>query len=185
MATELSAEKTEQDGLPPKPEGIDALMARAHRGDTSCLPELRKLFKDPEKGYLVQAYGSPPSWLQTKLIEDAAGTDLAVKEASARELARHRKELAGPSPSPMEKLLAERAAICWWMVNRYEWMYANAEGLSIKQAQFHQSRIDHAHGRFLSAIRTLATVRKLALPALQVNIATNQVNTMQTEGAGR
>jgi type I restriction enzyme, S subunit len=43
MATELSTEKTEQDGRPPKPEGIDALMARAHRGDTSCLPELRKL----------------------------------------------------------------------------------------------------------------------------------------------
>jgi hypothetical protein len=177
MATELTSEKTEQDGTPPKPEDIEALMVRAHRGDTSCLPELRRLFKDPEKGYLVQAYGSPPSWLQTKLIEDAAGTDLAVKEASARELARLRKELAGPAPSPMERLLAERAAICWWVVNRYELTYASAEGLNLKQAQFHQRKIDHAHGRFLSAIRTLATVRKLALPALQVNIATNQVNT--------
>ncbi len=61
------------------------------------------------------------------------------------------------------------------MVNRYEWVYASADGLSIKQADFHQRRIDRAHGRFLSAVRTLATVRKLALPVLQVNIARRQV----------
>jgi hypothetical protein len=37
------------------------------------------------------------------------------------------------------------------------------------------------HARFLSAVRTLAQVRKLAVPALQVNIAKNQVN---VAGAG-
>jgi hypothetical protein len=36
--------------------------------------------------------------------------------------------------------------------------------------------MDRAHKRYLSAIKTLATVRKLALPVLQVNIAKKQVN---------
>jgi hypothetical protein len=36
--------------------------------------------------------------------------------------------------------------------------------------------MDRAHRRYLSAIKTLATVRKLALPVLQVNIAKKQVN---------
>ncbi len=36
--------------------------------------------------------------------------------------------------------------------------------------------MDRAHNRYLSAIKTLATVRKLALPILQVNIAKKQVN---------
>jgi hypothetical protein len=35
--------------------------------------------------------------------------------------------------------------------------------------------------RFLSAIRTLAQVRKLALPTLQVNIGQNQVNVAESK----
>jgi hypothetical protein len=34
--------------------------------------------------------------------------------------------------------------------------------------------MDRAHRRYLSALRTLALVRKLALPVLQVNIAGKQ-----------
>ena len=41
---------------------------------------------------------------------------------------------------------------------------------------YYQKSIDRAHRRYLSAIKTLATVRKLALPVLQVNIAKKQVN---------
>ena len=37
-------------------------------------------------------------------------------------------------------------------------------------------RMDRAHRRYLTAIKTLAIVRKLALPVLQVNIAKKQVN---------
>ena len=36
--------------------------------------------------------------------------------------------------------------------------------------------LDHAHRRYLSAIRTLAQVRKLLVPVVQVNIADRQVN---------
>jgi hypothetical protein len=48
--------------------------------------------------------------------------------------------------------------------------------MSLRQANCYQRRIDAAHARFLSAVKTLATIRKLALPALQVNIGKNQVN---------
>jgi hypothetical protein len=51
-----------------------------------------------------------------------------------------------------------------------------AKDLTIRQAEFQQRRIDAAHRRFLSAVAALARVRKLALPSLQVNIGTNQVN---------
>ena len=37
-------------------------------------------------------------------------------------------------------------------------------------------RMDATNKRFLAAVRTLALVRKLAVPALQVNIARRQVN---------
>lgn len=40
----------------------------------------------------------------------------------------------------------------------------------------YQRRMDAAHRRYLSALNALATVRKLAVPAIQVNIADRQVN---------
>ena len=44
------------------------------------------------------------------------------------------------------------------------------------QGSYYQKRLDHAHGRHLSAIRTLAHIRKLE-PAVQINIAEKQINT--------
>jgi hypothetical protein len=44
------------------------------------------------------------------------------------------------------------------------------------QGDYHQRRMDRAHRRYLSAIKTLATVRKLAVPVFQVNIAQKQMN---------
>ncbi len=50
------------------------------------------------------------------------------------------------------------------------------ENRSINQGLYAMRRADAAHRRYLSTLRTLATVRKLALPALlQVNVG-NQVN---------
>ena len=47
---------------------------------------------------------------------------------------------------------------------------------TLDQGNYYQERIDRAHRRYLSAIKLLATVRKLAQPSLQVNVANQQVN---------
>jgi hypothetical protein len=62
------------------------------------------------------------------------------------------------------------------MVYSYENSFQSAEGMSMRDDGFHQQRIDRAHARFLTAVRTLAQVRKLAVPALLVSIAKNRVN---------
>jgi hypothetical protein len=54
--------------------------------------------------------------------------------------------------------------------------------LTIKLADYWMRRINGAHKRFLSAVKTLATVTRLALPALQVNIARKQVNVVAPGG---
>jgi hypothetical protein len=48
--------------------------------------------------------------------------------------------------------------------------YAQAKNLSIAWGEYYQQRMDRAHRRYLSAIKVLALVRKLAVPVLQVNI---------------
>jgi integrase len=57
--------------------------------------------------------------------------------------------------------------------------YAQSSDMAIRQAEYKQRQIDRVHARFLSALRTRAQVRKLALPALQVNIGANQVNMVE------
>ena len=101
---------------------------------------------------------------------------VAANSAIPRKLARLRAELEGPAPNSIERLLAERAAFCWLVVWQYESVLVHATEMTNKQSEFHQRRIDAAHRRFLSAVRTLAQVRKLAIPSIQVNIGQNQVN---------
>ena len=164
-------------------EAVNELIERGRKGEKAALPKLQALFSDPGRNpdYL-DAYGSPPSWLENCLSDLAAGENQAVRAAIQAKLAEVRRDLEGPNPSPIERLLAERAAFCWFIVHRYETYYARAGEQTLRQADYYQRRIDRAHARFLSALKTLATVRKLALPALQVNIGANQLNTI---GVGR
>jgi hypothetical protein len=163
---------------PPAPgQETEALMERATKGDESCRPEVQALLADGEYGAaLLERNGSPLWWIRRTLIAGAAGKNILLQEAITQNIDRMSAELAGPNPTPIERLLAERISICWFIVNRYEDVYANSKGWSLDQASFQHRKIDRAHARFLSAAKTLAQIRKLALPTLQLNIARNQVN---------
>ena len=161
---------------------IRDLVKRASNGDRTTRPEILALLADGDRGlYYQETYGSSADWLRQSIVKKAAGENVLSQEAIRQKLDCVRSELEGPNPTPIERILAERATLCWALVNWYENSYQNIESMSLSQADFHQRRIDRAHARFLSAVRTLAQVRKLALPALQVNIAKNQVN---VAGAG-
>lgn len=166
---------------------LNALSKRAEKGDRSCLPQLRKALKSGDypnwSRRIRDTLGNPADWLETSLAGLGGGkNDLAMIEASKIKMDQLRKELEGPDPTPMERLLAERAVFCWFAVNTYEALYTLQKDQTIRQAEYQVRRIDSAHKRFLSAVATLARVRKLALPTLQVNIGANQVNVAQSGG---
>jgi hypothetical protein len=163
---------------PPAPgQETRALLQRAGKGDESAREAVRSLLADGDRGRdLVESFGSPAKWLVRSIVAKAAGRDLTVQEAALQKLDAVRTELEGPNPTPMERLLAERISICWFVANWYEDAFIESiKGMSIPQASFHLGRIDKAHARFLKAIRALAQVRRLVPPVVQVNIA-NQVN---------
>ena len=56
-------------------------------------------------------------------------------------------------------------------------------GMTLAQSEHAQRRMDRAHRRFLSTLKTLAAVRRLALPALQINVARQQVNQLNAGGS--
>lgn len=152
-------------------------LERARKGDAEAAARVAEACRG-RPGQLVRVGLGDAARLVEQLMTVAlAGADEAQRlatQARFRELCR---ELAGPDPAPLERLLAERAALCWLTVHQYEAAYAQRMGeLSIAQGDFHQRRIDAAHRRYLSALKSLAAVRRLALPAVRINLARRQVN---------
>jgi hypothetical protein len=154
---------------------LSAILERAKSGDQSVLPALRQALDDPA---LVESIGNVSRRVEATLIGRLAGNNLAVREATARRLETMRRQLAGDESTPLERQLADRVALCWLALHGAELRFALARDLSISQCDYWQRRIDHLHRRYLSAVKALATVRRLAVPVLigQLNIAGQQVN---------
>jgi hypothetical protein len=174
----------EKQALPMEPREIHALLERSQKGDKTALPALRELLQSPR--YVDMLGGDLAYQAQRSFVEAAAGDNLVLQEALTRKLELLRNELAGPSPTPVEKLLVERVVACWLQVHDADIRYAQARDLSIRWAEYYQCRMDRAHRRYLSALKTLATVRRLALSVLigQVNIAARQKNTVNVANPG-
>jgi hypothetical protein len=178
------------ESQPPAKLTWDQLRGRvkqANGGDAKDLPRLREALESGDyrnwSRWLRETHGNPAEWLKCSLARSAGGKDsLATIEAAEEKMKEVRPELKGPSPTPIERLLAERAAVCWFTVNLYETIHAQATDMTIRQADYQLRKIDSANRRFLAALATLARVSKLALPALQVNIGANQVNVSQASG---
>ena len=168
--------RTKEVEIPDSPEAMRQIIERAQNGDADAIPALRQLLdRVPAIREVVGA--NLERTVERSISKSLGGDDnLAFREALSRKLAALRGELEGPSPSPTERLLVDRVVACWLQVQEADLRYAQAGNCSFPQANYHLKRQDRAHRRFLSAMKTLATVRKLALPMLQVNIGENQVN---------
>jgi hypothetical protein len=157
-------------------EGM-AIISRAVGGDDEAQGKLIGLMGDPDVGReIVDLFGDLQRFSEQTILGTLAGENQLVRKSITKKMDAIAAGLAGADPTPIERLLAERAAFCWLVLWKYEHHLANATDLAAKREEFHHRRIDAAHRRYLSSLRTLAQIRKLALPAVQVNIGGNQVN---------
>lgn len=103
---------------------VEPMLNRAQAGDISVLPELRAwLDGHPE---VWQRAGDLALHAQEKLLTLVAGQDLFAWESIRRKLEQIRIDLA-PS-SPLEKLLADRIALCWLAVH-----FADLDAIQARQ----------------------------------------------------
>ena len=96
-----------------------------------------------------------------------------------------RQDLERPSDGPLERLLIQQIALAWLKLAYTEHThkhYLMTGSTTIVQADFWERRLSAAQRRFLRATETLARVRRLQLPAVQVNIAERQLNQVTTRG---
>lgn len=156
------------------PKELAAFVKRAESGDRTTLPMLRELLQTPK---LIGLFGGDlAATAQRSFIKAIGGDNLGFKESVAKKMEMMRAELAGPDPTPVERLLVERVVACWLQVQDADTRYAQATGLSRQWLTLYMDRMDRANKRYLAALKTLAMVRKLAVPVLQLNIAKKQTN---------
>ncbi|MBE2252867.1 MAG: hypothetical protein IAE78_25265 [Myxococcus sp.] len=125
---------------------------------------------------LARVGGDLAGYVETGWVHLFAGKDVFARESMGIELKRLKSALAGPSPTAIELLLVDRVAACWVQANYADAVEATQGDRTLRQAELAMKRQTHAHKRLLLALKTLAEVRRLMAPTVQVNIAEQQVN---------
>jgi hypothetical protein len=151
-----------------KAEEVLALAERVESGDTTALHALREVLKE---SVVVDILGGDlAKRVQQGLIArfKSKGNlpNPLLRESVTRKLELLRGELAGPKPAPLERLLVERVVTCWLHLHSLELLYASQDHLILTQMTWWERCLDRAQKRYLSSIKTLVLVRKLALPVL-------------------
>jgi hypothetical protein len=141
----------------------------ARRGVKEVLPRLRKLLDEhPE---LIGHYDDLARRAQQAWLE-LFGKDLLAREGTARQLDALRQDLAKSRASPLERLVIQRIAACWLQTVYFDAREAVGQDLESREmAEFRLKRQSQAHQQLLSAIRSLADLRKVAPPPVIVQIS--------------
>jgi uncharacterized protein YjiS (DUF1127 family) len=156
------------------PEEQADLRRRAEAYDVEALSELTDLHHDIDDIGIDE--GDLGARAERAVIQ-LATTTLADEAALVRYLAQMRTELDGPAPSPIERLLVDRVVTCWVHLNYLGELWARSfkeDSIAIQKLLEHL--LDGANRRYLSALKTLAQVRRLIVPVVQLNMANQQVN---------
>lgn len=162
----------------PKPERTPEewadLRRRGEGGDAEAIFELTYLHHDIDD--LVIDKGDLGARAEHEVIA-LATTTIPEQAALARRVAQMRRDLDGPAPSPTECLLVDCVVTCWVHLNYLGELWARAMKDGSVATQKHIDHLlDRAQSRFLSAQKTLAQVRRLIVPVVQLNMANQQVN---------
>ena len=160
-----------------KQQDTSLLIHKAGKGDQKTCQQLYD-YLDAEgtaEGF-VHSMTDTPSQILT-----IAHEHLVIQEALRRRLEQMKQELGWETATALERLLIERIVLCWHHLYRMETGYQRAlkESLSLEKSLYYQKVLDRAQKRHLAAIQSLALVRRLQIPPVQVNIADKQMNVVQ------
>ena len=165
---------------------LRALLRQAQQGDVDAEVEARSRLKhDQALQAIYDGWANVARQAKSSAIALMAD-DRLMRDSLLRQVAVVQAEVAGATPSPLEALLAERIAMCWLQVHYADALYTRQakEGVPMPQGDYLQRHHDRAHRRYLAAIKALAQVRRLLSPAVQVNVAQQQVNVAGVVGGG-
>lgn len=161
---------------------LNKIIRRAERGDKAALGEVKEMLE--RAGAVDMLGGNVAREALRRLVKSACGDNSVIREATDRKFDQMRADLLGANPTALERLLVERVVATWYHLHHLEVLYAGKTEFTIASGLYWQKCMSAAQKRYLAAIKGLSEVRKLAIPALQVNIARKQVNVAGSSAAG-
>jgi hypothetical protein len=143
----------------PKPEDVNELRALLRRSETHW--QVAGDLMERARRNAIDAM----NWGKSKTV---------VRESMEEGMNRIRDQLGFAKAPMLERLLIEQVVTAWVRLSLCEIKYShNMSGSSvgIPEADYWDRALSAAQRRYLRAIESLARVRRLKLPALQVNVA--------------
>ena len=164
-----------QLGLDLPLDDIEVLQAATAEDVASRARARAVLVNHPE---LVLRIGKLAANAEEAILDSAYRGDVLHEETARAELELLRVSLARPSDDALERLLIERISLCWLALNIAELRRGQRgqSSLELETRDFWDRHISRLNADFLKACKTLATVRRLRVPAVQMNFAHQQIN---------
>jgi hypothetical protein len=147
---------------------VGTLMRLAQEGDREAFRELERIGE-------AQGISFTEDWsshvVLYRLMDRASSRNLLARAAVEDDLAATIRGLSAPGDGPIEKLVVGRAAICAIDARMADLEHLQAMELydDARDAEAFDRRRDRANRRLLATLKTLADVRRINRPAVQVN----------------
>src|SRR5262249_57939317 len=121
------------------------------QGDRAVLPALQALLEtDP---CLWQEVGTVVTEVEQAWMQLLTGTNLVTREIFLRQLQALKAALAGPTPTPLERLLVERIALCLLQVQQADGLAGGPVSPPAARGEYRQ---EPAHGRLAAGLKAPA-----------------------------
>jgi hypothetical protein len=155
----------------PKPEDVKRLRAMLRRNDTFW-QLAGDLTQQAQRSALANV-----NWGKSRTL---------VRESVEAGMEQIRRDLGYSTAPALERLLIEQVVTAWLRLGICELEYSQIHNgsLSLAKATYWNHALESAQRRYLRAIESLARVRRLKVPALQVNVAQPGARQMNVATAG-
>jgi hypothetical protein len=144
---------------PPIAVKLRVLVQQAQAGDATALPQIRRILDDEPA--IWRHVGDLSALVERAWIAVLAADNPLAAESMQRTAEEMKKDLTGENPTRMERMVVDQILACWMQLKYAETVSAEPGHGSLKQAHFRVNYLESAQKRYLRAIETLATVRKL------------------------
>lgn len=122
--------------------------------------------------------GDVAEFAYNRLVDATVGDQAALRESLQAGKQAMRDDLGYPQSAALERILIDQIILCWLRLYHVEFKYTEAQNgsMSLALASHWERKLSATQRRCLRACETLARIRKLKLPTLQVNIGQKQLN---------
>ncbi len=145
------------------------IVRKANEGDSKALIQLERELAGSRSEALISVCGNLAFQAQESLLSKMMGDNQANKIILRHTLDQMRLDLGWNKSNKLEQMLIERVVLSWLYLHLFELVSIQTSSISLPQSKLDQDRIERANKRYLYAIKSLATVRRVS-PQVSVKL---------------